>query len=208
MQPDPSPDGRQRRSFIEEARRAQIEVAAAGVVAEFGYANASLARIAERAGISKSVISYHFAGKDDLLTSMVSSFFDEGWAHMSERIDAESTATGKLRAWIAAEIEFFAAHRIRFLAMSDIVLNHRAPDGSRPFDGASDEETAGMAEILTAGQSAGEFRDFDPASIATVIIRCSQGLLSSWALDESIDLAAQTEALLDFIDHAIRRTDP
>ena len=37
------------------------------VLAELGYAQTSFARIAERAGISKSVISYHFAGKDELL---------------------------------------------------------------------------------------------------------------------------------------------
>lgn len=208
MQTEHRPSGRQRRSFIEEARRAQIEAAAAEVVADFGYANASLSRIAERAGISKSVISYHFDGKDDLLTRMVRSFFDETWEHMSRRIDAEPTAAGKVRAWISAEIEFFEQQRTRFLAMSDIVLNHRTADGSRPFDGATNEEAESMAALLAAGQAAGEFRDFDPHAIATVIVRCTEGLLASWAVNNVNDLPAQTEALLDFIDHAIRRSSP
>ncbi|MFD6455458.1 TetR family transcriptional regulator, partial [Nocardia sp. NPDC060220] len=52
MRPENKPDG-QHRSFIEEARRRQIIAATVEVVSELGYANASLARIAERAGISK-----------------------------------------------------------------------------------------------------------------------------------------------------------
>ena len=87
MQTENSTDGR-RRSFIEEARRAQIAAAAAETVAEYGYANASLARIAERADVSKSVISYHFDGKDELLTQMVTRFFQETWEHMERRIEA------------------------------------------------------------------------------------------------------------------------
>jgi TetR/AcrR family transcriptional regulator, fatty acid metabolism regulator protein len=43
------------RSFVSNARRAQIVEAAIETVAEVGYANASLARIAVRPGISKGV---------------------------------------------------------------------------------------------------------------------------------------------------------
>ena len=50
-------------TFTEEARRGQIIACAIEVLAELGYAQTSFARIAERLGISKSVISYHFGGK-------------------------------------------------------------------------------------------------------------------------------------------------
>lgn len=64
-----------------------------------------------------------------------------------------------------------------------------------------------MVEILRAGQRDGEFREFDPLAIATIVIRCTEGRLGSWALDDSTDLEVQTDALLDFIDHAIRQDD-
>ncbi|MEV7908062.1 TetR family transcriptional regulator, partial [Streptomyces anulatus] len=59
MRPENEPVGQNTKSFIERARRAQIIASAIEVIAEHGFANASLARIAKHAGISKGVISYH-----------------------------------------------------------------------------------------------------------------------------------------------------
>lgn len=192
-----------RRTFTEEARREQIVAAAAATVAEVGYARASLARIAERAGISKSVISYHFDGKDDLLAQVAGVFFEQAWAHMAPRIDAAESAVEKVAAWISAELEYFAAHRERFLAMSEVVMNHRAPDGSRPFASDEDEEIDGMSEILAVGQAAGELRDFDVREVAVMVIRCMEGVIGAWTVDEEVDLLAQSRALVDFVLHAI-----
>ncbi|QSB04354.1 TetR/AcrR family transcriptional regulator [Natronoglycomyces albus] len=196
------------RTFIEQARRAQIIAAATDTVAEIGYANASLSQIAARAKVSKSVISYHFEGKDELLKELVTQFFTDTWAYMEERILAEPTATGQVRAWVGSQLAYFGAHRNGFLAMADIVSNHREPDGSRPFAEASREEVDGMAEIIKAGVESGEFRVVDPHSVASIIILCAEGLLGGWAWGESFDLDAQTEVLLDFIDHALRKEHP
>lgn len=192
-----------RRTFIEQARRAQIVAAAAETVAEVGYARATLARIAERAGISKSVISYHFDGKDDLLAQVAGEFFAQAWEHMAPRIDAADSAAGKVAAWITAELEYFAAHRSRFLAMSEVVMNHRAPDGSRPFASDEAEEVDGMAAILAAGQAAGECREFDVDEMAVMVVRCVEGVIGAWVVDEHVDLAAQVQPLVDFVLHAI-----
>jgi TetR/AcrR family fatty acid metabolism transcriptional regulator len=53
-----SKDADANRSFVSNARRAQIVEAAIETVADVGYAGASLSRIAVRLGISKGVISY------------------------------------------------------------------------------------------------------------------------------------------------------
>jgi len=53
------------------ARRSQIVAAMIDVIAELGFGQASFARIAERAGVSSTrLISYHFAGKDELITAV------------------------------------------------------------------------------------------------------------------------------------------
>ena len=49
------------RTFTDLARRAQIARCAAEAITEVGYADASMAEIARRAGVAKSVVSYHFS---------------------------------------------------------------------------------------------------------------------------------------------------
>ena len=88
------------RSFVSSARRAQIVAAAIETLAEVGYANASLARIAARLGISKGVISYHFAGKDDLIAEIVRQVLQRAWAYIQPRIEAQTTGPEMLRAYI------------------------------------------------------------------------------------------------------------
>jgi len=60
------------RTFTEIARRAQIIDAAIEMIAAHGYADASFARIAERAGLGGAgVIGYYFASREDLDAEVV-----------------------------------------------------------------------------------------------------------------------------------------
>lgn len=204
MKKDHEPGEQKNLSFIEQARRAQIVEAAGATVAEVGYAQTSLARIADTAGISKGVITYHFATKDEILRMVATQFFDNAWEYMEERIMAQDTAAGQLRAWLGAELEYFGTHRTEFLAMSDVVANHRGGDGSHAFVDEFEEEITGLSDILSQGQQEDQFREFETRSVAKIILRTIDGVLTSWALDPTIDLPEQTLVLLDFIDHAIR----
>lgn len=208
MSSESEPSVQRRRSFIEEARRAQILVAAAEVVAESGYQAATLARIAAHAQISKSVISYHFDGKEEILRLVAEQFFDRAWAYMEQQLAESSAASFQVAMWVGAQLDFFGQHRADFLATSEIVLNHRLADGSRPFLELEADEVSELAKILARGQEAGEFRSFDPLSVSNIILRSVDGVLGSWATDESIDLELQKHVLLEFIDHAIRKESP
>lgn len=205
MQTEKSPGGRKRASFIEQARREQVVRAAAETVAQVGYANASLSRIAEQAGISKSVISYHFSGKDELMVLVAQQFIDTATEFIITRVEAEPTASGQLSAWISGQVEYYAAHRTGFLAMISIITNHRSPDGSNPFSSQLTEEVDEIAQLLERGQRDREFREFDPRATAVIILRSTEALISAWVTDENVDLTAQLDTLLDFVHHAIRR---
>jgi AcrR family transcriptional regulator len=69
--------GQKRPSFIEAARRAQLIECAIETIATLGYAQASLAHIAQRAGISKSVITYYFSSKEELIEQVVTAIFKD-----------------------------------------------------------------------------------------------------------------------------------
>lgn len=202
---DRQDSGEKPRSFIEQTRRSQIIRAATEVVAEVGYARMSLARIAERAGISKGVVTYHFNGKAEILDQLVTDYYERAWEYMESRITAETTAVGRVRAWVGAQLEFYAEHHTGFLAMSQVVDNHRGEDGAHRYAADFNEEIDGLAQLLTIGQREGQLRDFDPRSVANIILRSLDGVLMSWATDPAADLVTQKKALLDFISHAIRK---
>lgn len=154
----------EQRTFTEEARRAQIVAAATEVVAEAGYAKATYARIAKRAGLSSTgLISYHFAGKDELLEQVLYAAALRADAAIRPRVEAEETAAGKLRARIEAELGWIAEHPHDVRAIYEISMNARTDEGSLKFGEAAVMEVnlTELQPILRLGQERGEFRDFD-----------------------------------------------
>jgi AcrR family transcriptional regulator len=105
VRPENEPRGQ---TFIEQARRAQIVAAAVEVIAEVGYAKASLAAIAVRAGISKGVISYHFSGKDELMVTIVETIYGEAAAHIVGRMEGLESPTELVRTHVTAAAEYSA----------------------------------------------------------------------------------------------------
>ena len=125
MQPGAAAGGEER-TFIETARRAQIVAAAIDTIANVGYAGALFARIAERLGMSRGLISYHFTGKDDLMKQVVRDVVEKGMAYMRPRILAGSTGPGMLRAYIETNLAFMRENRNALIAVSE---SHAARTG-------------------------------------------------------------------------------
>jgi len=59
------------RLSIEQLRRQELAVAAYEVLQEEGMAGTTLARVAERAGMSKGIVLHYFGGKDALLEAVM-----------------------------------------------------------------------------------------------------------------------------------------
>ena len=207
MRSDSSATGqRGKRTFTETARRAQIVAAAIDTIAELGYGQASVARIAERAGTSKGVILYHFSGKDDLIRELVGELIARAGAYMRPRVDAESTGAGMLRAYIESNLAFMAENRNHVVATVEIALNARAADGSRLFDAAvSDDGVAALGRLLAHFQGTGEFRaGFDPLVMAMAVRAAIDGVAARLARKPEIDVGHHARELADLFDLAVR----
>jgi TetR/AcrR family transcriptional regulator, fatty acid metabolism regulator protein len=201
-------------TFTERARRAQIVDCAIGLVAEIGYAQASISKIAERAGVAKSVVLYYFANKDELLNTMVMEIFLAGAAIMVPAVRAESTATGKLHAYIRSNGEFLRTHRPYAMAQLDTWTSYRSASGQRLDEvmrqSVAEQPPQGdLAEldpvgILELGQRTGEFRDFSVPFMAVAVRQAIDGavLQSSW--NPEFDVAAYCEELVTVFDLATR----
>lgn len=195
----------QRASFIEEARRAQIIESAVETFAELGYANTSLARIAERAGISKGVISYHFAGKTELMERIVEQVYGDIIEFVLPRVEKETSAVGALRARILAVAEYMRVHRTQLLALGEIFNNFRDADGGSRYGIASNEQIYEWQEAaFRVGQQAGEFRSFDPRVMAVSVQGAIDTMFAYWAAYPDHDLDAHARELADLFEHATR----
>ena len=194
------------RTFTETARRAQIVAAAIDTIAELGYGQASLARIAETAGTSKGVILYHFGGKDELIRELVAEVVAGGVAYMEPRVDAEPTGAGKLRAYIESNLAFMRDNRNHVVAIVEIVLNARAADGSRLYDfSVQDAGVAALQGLLSYFQGTGEFRvGFDPHVMAMAIRAAINAVPAQLARDPALDIGHHASELADLFHIATR----
>lgn len=185
------------------ARRDQIERAAAEVLADIGYAATSVGRIAEHSGVSKGVITYHFASKDELLRGMALRLFQECTAHIDARTSDVITPVARLRAGLSAELDFFSSRRMEFRAMAEVVANHRNARFVRAFQDVSTARTEALADLLVEGQALDQFRAFDANEVAHLISATKNGLLDRWSSDETLDLAAVSATMLHFVERAV-----
>ena len=207
MRSENSPIGQEStRTFTETARRAQIVAAAIDTIAELGYGQASLARIAETAGTSKGVIIYHFGGKDELMRELVAEVVARGVAYMEPQIDAEPTGAGKLRAYIESNLAFMGENRNHMVAIFEIALNARAADGSRLYDvSVQDAGVAALEQLLAYFQGTGEFRaGFDPHVMAMVIRAAINAVPAQLARDPALDVAHHAREIADMFHIATR----
>lgn len=79
-------------------RRAQIVRAARAVMAERGYAQASLKQIATEAGIAQGLLSYYYPAKDDLLVDVVADIDAELNARWVAAVAAAGTPLDRINA--------------------------------------------------------------------------------------------------------------
>ncbi|MGH8996532.1 MAG: TetR/AcrR family transcriptional regulator [Acidimicrobiales bacterium] len=208
MRPGPRETGKPR-TFTEAARRAQIIEAAIDTIAEVGFGRASLARIGERVGISKGLIGYHFAGKDDLIEQVVLEVLEHGKAYMRPRIiDAMSTGSGFLRAYIESNLDLMRERRNHMVAIVEIERNGLTADGQERFHGhadAIDEAVQVLAQHLAHYQANGDLRpDFDPNVMAVTIRAATDAVLQRYARDPDLDIDNYAREIVTVFDRATR----
>jgi AcrR family transcriptional regulator len=203
MQPK---SGRPARTFTEVARRAQIVGCAADVIAETGYARASMAQIARRAGIAKSVISYHFADKNELMAELIRTAVATFNQFIEPRLAAQPGARGKIGAYLTGSADYTTAHRNLHLAILEIAFNALGPDG-RPLVASMPLEThkPALEHILRDGQQAGELREFNVQVMAGLLRSAvTHTMVLAQRADPGLDLATYASELATTFDLATR----
>lgn len=198
-------------SFIEQARRAQIIECAIDAIAELGFANASLAQIAKRAGVSTGVILYYFAGKEALIREVIGHVFAKGVALIEPVVSAKATPREALLTLIRCSVDFFRDYPNYARSVMNI---HRS--GSAPFltveaevaVRADEPRQTAYRSILNWGQNTGAFRPFSVDIMATSIVEALDIIPRNHAANPDLDFEAYADELVEMFDRATRADNP
>src|ERR1700738_4068656 len=194
------------RSCAETARRAQIVDCAIDAIAEVGFAKASVDQIAKRAGVSKGVITYHFPNKEEIVDAIIEKVMAAGRSYMEPRIMAETSAAGRLRAYIESDLEFIDAYRKSRIPLVEMAMSARRADGSLVIGPESlAQRAANLEELLRAGQRSGEFRRFNTRVMALTILQAIDGVPPLLAREPNLDVKLHAKELATVFALATRK---
>lgn len=93
-----------------EATSERIRSVAAELFAEKGYGETSLREIAERLGITKAALYYHYPSKEQLLQAIVQPFFDDIRVLVAHA-EQELPSGPALRSFFEAYLDMLLGHR-------------------------------------------------------------------------------------------------
>jgi AcrR family transcriptional regulator len=172
-----------------DQRREQMLIAALGVIADRGYADARISDVAERIGISPALVIYYFKTKDQLLTEAIR-YLDNLWyADGQRRMAALPTAAERIEEIVAmsclpeADTEPGSSWTL-WLDFWALAAHNPEVGGLRQRD---DERWRNMiSSVVCSGQEAGEFRDLDADNFAVLLCSLLDGLAIQIALADPV----------------------
>ncbi|MFC9589019.1 TetR/AcrR family transcriptional regulator [Streptomyces sp. NPDC056944] len=143
------------------AKREALLKAAASVIAEEGYGNASLRKVAQRAGYTTGAVTYYFANKEELVTALAESRFD-AYDAMLRAHGPSADMKALFEEWLAT-----AASDPEFWPVVSQLLMHARyePAFAALIERRNARTRAIHTSIVAAGQARGTVRDDIPADL-------------------------------------------
>ena len=205
MRTKEKPDGQKQPTFTEAARRTQIIECAIETIATLGYAQASLAQIAKRAGISKGVIVYYFSSKEMLIEQVVTKIYTDAAHFIGPRMAEQPTATLRLQAYIQSHVEYISTHLTQMMTIMEIAINFRTEDGKLRYGTTEGPVLTALEGLLRKGQQEGDFRTFDLRVMAVTIRKAIDALSPLFIAHPELDADLYARELVTLFDRATRK---
>ena len=170
--------------------RERILRAACEVIAEIGFENISMRKVAEHAGVSKALLHYHFDTREKLFAEAMTHSFAQTGA--DTEADADSIPAALLLARILrsmlptdAELrqDWKLWQELWVRAQRDPAARHLAVD-------LYDQLHAWVAGAVERGIASGEFKECDVTALSTLVLALCDGLgIRVMLNDPRVDLA-------------------
>lgn len=190
----------------EETRRRLLD-AAAVLIAELGWGRVTTRAVAEHAGLPHGAVSYHFRGKQELLTEAALQTID----HMFPTNDIASLTTladlfTLSRGWMRDRLQTDPVGTgVLLEAMRESernpALRHHLASGMRDYRRV-------VTDLIRAQQRQGDDSSGpSPSALATLIVAMGDGLGLHAILDPDLDVSEAFEAMLALMPDATSATE-
>lgn len=151
---------------------ARILAAAEEIFAEAGYAAASMAAIAERAGLPKANLHYYFGTKEQLYRRLLDTIAD-GWQETMDLFTADSDPAEAFRLYVADKIEF-SRRRPRASKIFANEMLHGAPHFLAATQGRVRERFQRHCDVIDGWVREGKIAPVDPHHLFFVLWASTQ----------------------------------
>jgi TetR/AcrR family transcriptional regulator len=144
------------------ATREALRAAGTKLFAERGYDGVPVAAIAEKAGVNKAMINYHFGGKRKLYLAIVNATFAEMVERVERLAESPRPAPEVLRELVAGVGDMARRRHPHFFTM----FLREVLTGAKHFDRGVIDQPArifgAVQRIVARGVREGDFRPVDP----------------------------------------------
>ena len=171
-----------------------------------GYRKASLARIAQAAGVSKGLVSHYFSDKETLMEQTAIATVAHLRAEVASAIDLTAEVPDIIKAAVHYASRLRQTHSRELRAVDQIAHNLRQADGTPRLDLRAYEDTYQAQErLFQRGQQEGSLRDFDTRVMAVTYQGTVDTMIAYLDAHPETDAHAYADALIELLLNAIRR---
>lgn len=185
----------------------QIIDAAIVVIAENGYHQAQVSKIAKQAGVADGTIYLYFKNKEDILISVFSDKMSVITESLQYIIKTESSSTAKLSRMIENHFNVLA-NDAHFAVVTQIELRQSNKALRQKINAILKGYLMLLDEILIEGMVSGEFNPVMDVRLArSMVFGTIDEIITTWVMNEQrYDLLALTPKVKDLILRGLQAT--
>jgi AcrR family transcriptional regulator len=192
-----SPDGQSvsRRTPISDETRARLLRAAAELIAELGWGRVTTRAVAARAELPHGAVSYHFRGKQELLTEAALRVFEQAFPIEQFRaLDELPDLVALFEPFLGEQSE--EQELVSRVGTEAMLESERNPILRERLAELLNDFRQAMSGLARAGQERGTVpADISPNALATLLGAVADGLFLHARLDPKLDAAGALSAL-------------
>ncbi|MCM2472359.1 TetR family transcriptional regulator [Rhizobium sp. CG5] len=195
-----APGDRKGRKASKETRQLQLIEATIDSLAKRGYAETTLANVADGAGLSRGIVNFHFESKERLLIATLQSMADEYSAHwMGAYEKAGPSFAARLWALVAADFDRKITTRRKLAAWCAFWGEAKSRPTYQALCGARDARYQQLFEELVTGLKAEGAYGFEPKATTLSLCAMLEGLWWRLMMSDGLTREEAHAAAIEFL---------